>query len=143
MHDSAIFFYQQSLELDNRKKDLNNVVTNLSFKRKFISETQEKFKVLKQQPKEELLPNLSKLIREFDSYGIADKSLEVFQSDFEKVNLTFFKTLGEKFPLLTENEKEVCGLIVLKLSSKDIASIRNITPNAVKKHAKKSGKNSR
>jgi DNA-binding CsgD family transcriptional regulator len=53
------------------------------------------------------------------------------------VNLTFFKTLGEKFPLLTENEKEVCGLIVLKLSSKDIASIRNITPNAVKKARQK------
>jgi DNA-binding CsgD family transcriptional regulator/tetratricopeptide (TPR) repeat protein len=122
-----------SLELNNRKKDLSNVVTNLNYKRKFISTTQEKLKVFKQQPKEELLPNLSKLIREFENYKIADKSLEVFQSDFEKVNLTFFKTLSEKFPLLTENEKEVCGLIVLKLSSKDIASIRNVTPNAVKK----------
>jgi hypothetical protein len=62
------------VELDNRKKDLNNVVTNLSFKRKFISETQEKLKVFKQQPKEELLPNFSKLIREFDGYGIAERA---------------------------------------------------------------------
>ncbi|MFT6244827.1 MAG: hypothetical protein ACJA0U_002771 [Salibacteraceae bacterium] len=122
-----------SVELNNRKKDLSNVVTNLNYKRKFIDGAQDKLKAFKQQPKEELLPNLSKLIREFENYKIADKSLEVFQSDFEKVNLTFFKTLGEKFPLLTENEKEVCGFIVLKLSSKDIASIRNITPNAVKK----------
>ena len=122
-----------SAELNNKKKDLNNVVTNLSYKRKFIDEIQSKLKELQQKPNEQLKENITLLTREFNSYINADKSVEVLQADIEKVNLSFFNKLGGKFPLLTENEKELCGLFTLKLSSKDIAIIRNVTPNAIKK----------
>jgi hypothetical protein len=120
-------------ELQNKKNDLNNVVTNLSYKRKFIDQIQEKLKTLKDQPEQKITESINLLIREFNSYKSVDQNMKVLQTDIDKVNLTFFKSLGEKFPLLTENEKELCGLILLKLSSKDIANIRNITPNAVKK----------
>lgn len=120
-------------EIQNKKKDLNNLATNLSYKRKFIDEIQLKLKELIQKPEESLKDNISKLIREFTSYKNADKSVEVMQADIDKVNLSFFNKLSEKFPLLTENEKELCGLFLLKLSSKDIAIIRNVTPNAIKK----------
>ena len=122
-----------SVELQNKKSDLNNVITNLSFKRKFIDQVQDKLKTLKNQPEEKVNESISLLIREFNSYKSVDQNIKILQTDIEKVNITFFKTLGEKFPLLTENEKELCGLLLLNLSSKDIANIRNITPNAVKK----------
>ena len=120
-------------EIQNRKKDLNNLATNLSYKRKFIGEIQEKLKDFQQKPKEQLRDNITSLIREFTNYRNADKSAETLQSDVERVNLSFFNGLSEKFPLLTENEKELCALFLLKLSSKDIAIIRNVTPNAIKK----------
>ena len=82
---------------------------------------------------EGLSENITQLIREFNSYKSADKNTEVLQADIDKVNLSFFNKLGDKFPLLTENEKELCGLFLLKLSSKDIANIRHVTPNAIKK----------
>ena len=119
-------------ELKYKKKDLNNLVTNLTYKRKFINEVQDKLKELQKQP-EELSENITLLIREFNSYKNADKNTEVLQADIDKVNLSFFNKLGDKFPLLTENEKELCGLFLMKLSSKDIANIRNVTPNAIKK----------
>ena len=122
-----------SAELNSKKKDLNNVVTNLSYKRKFIDEVQNKLKELQQNPDEQLGENVTLLMREFTNYKNADKNVEVLQADIDRVNLSFFNKLGEKFPLLTENEKELCGLFILKLSSKDIAILRNVTPNAIKK----------
>jgi hypothetical protein len=120
-------------EIQSKKKDLNNLATNLSYKRKFIDEIQSKLKELQQKPETQLQENVSLLIREFTNYKNADKSVEVLQADIDKINLSFFNKLGTKFPLLTENEKELCGLFLLKLSSKDIATIRNVTPNAIKK----------
>tara|TARA_B100000809_G_C15140146_1_gene532758 strand:+ start:4045 stop:5682 length:1638 start_codon:yes stop_codon:yes gene_type:complete len=122
-----------SAELNSKKKDLNNVVTNLSYKRKFIDEVQNKLKELQQNRDEQLGENVTLLMREFTNYKNADKNVEVLQADIDRVNLSFFNKLGEKFPLLTENEKELCGLFILKLSSKDIAILRNVTPNAIKK----------
>ncbi|MCB9360553.1 MAG: hypothetical protein H6587_08205 [Flavobacteriales bacterium] len=120
-------------ELKNKKKDLTNVVTNLSYKRKFIDEVQTKLKSLQHQPETNITEQITLLIREFNSYKNADKNMAVLQADIDKVNLYFFEKLGDKFPLLTEKEKELCGLLLLKLSSKDIASIRNVTPDAIKK----------
>ena len=120
-------------EIQSKKKELNNLITNLSYKRKFINEIQEKLKDLKQKPEGSIKESIALLIREFTNYKNADKGVEVLQTDIDQVNLSFFKKLGEKHPLLTENEKELCGLFLLKLSSKDIAIIRNVTPNAIKK----------
>lgn len=122
-----------STELKNKKKDLTNVVTNLSYKRKFIDEVQDKLKILKNQPEENIKEQINLLIREFSSYKSADENIAVLQTDIDKINLAFFENLGKKHPLLTEKEKELCGLLLLKLSSKDIANMKNITPNAVKK----------
>lgn len=49
----------------------------------------------------------------------------------EKVNQDFFNKLDQNFPELTINEKQLCGLIRLNLSTKDIASIKNISPKSV------------
>jgi DNA-binding CsgD family transcriptional regulator len=120
-------------ELKNKKKDLTNVVTNLSYKRKFIDEVQQKLKSLQNQPEAKINEHITLLIREFSNYKNADKSVEVLQADIDKVNLYFFERLGNMFPLLTEKEKELCGFLMLKLTTKDIANIRNVTPDAVKK----------
>ena len=120
-------------ELKTKKQDLTNVVTNLTYVREFIDDTQTKLKKIQRETEGSARENITGLIREFGSYKNVDKSLSVLQSDIEKVNQSFFKKLDEKFPELTQNEKELCGLLLLNLPSKDIAVIRNVTPNAVKK----------
>lgn len=122
-----------SAELKNKKRDVTNMVTNLTYKRKFIDEVQDKLKELHSQPPEEIDKEVTLIIREFNNYKNADKNSAVLQTDIDKVNLAFFNKLGELFPDLTENEKELCGLLLLKFSSKDIGNIRNVTPNAIKK----------
>ena len=122
-----------SIELNNKKKDLTGTINNLSYKRDFIDEVQLKLKEVNQLPKDQIQERLTTIIRDFNNYKNADKTMAALQMDLDKVNLSFFQKLEEKFPTLTKKEKELCGLLILNLSSKDIATIRNITPNAVKK----------
>lgn len=122
-----------SADLINKKKDLTNTITNLTFKRKFIDDIQVKLKSLKNQTIDEIKDGIVQVNNEFNVYKDMDKNLEALQSDINKVNSAFFKELENKYPDLTTNEKEFCGLILLKLTSKDIANIRNVTPNAIKK----------
>ena len=56
------------------------------------------------------------------------KSLDIY---IKELNNSFFRNLERKYPGLTDNEKKLCSLLRLKLSSKEIASILNITPKSV------------
>ena len=62
----------------------------------------------------------------------ADEKLKLFQENIEQVNQEFFEKLLQKFPDLTKTEKELCGLIRLNLSSKEISNVRGVSPNSVK-----------
>jgi len=52
-------------------------------------------------------------------------------SNIEKINHEFFTRLTELFPNLTTNEKKLCGLIRIKTSIQETASIRSISPKSV------------
>jgi DNA-binding CsgD family transcriptional regulator len=121
------------LEIANKKKDLNNVASNLSFIRKFIDEALEKIKNIQKATPENIKSEIISLSHEFKRFKNSDENLAVLQTDFEKTNSQFFSELEKQFPELTQNERELCGMLLLKLSTKDIASFRNVTPNAVKK----------
>jgi len=60
-----------------------------------------------------------------------DDDFEIFKSNFDIIHKGFFKSLEEKFPKLTRNEKIVCAYIKMNLSSKEIAALQNISPRAV------------
>ena len=47
------------------------------------------------------------------------------------VRQSFFLKLNDKFPKLTKNDKRLCSLLRLKLTSKEIATIQNISPSSV------------
>ncbi len=56
---------------------------------------------------------------------------EDFHSHVESVYDTFFNKLEERFPDLSESEKRLSALLRINLSSKEIASIVNISPKSV------------
>lgn len=120
-------------QMKSKEQDLNQIAFHLSEKRKFILEISTRLQTLQQEPSETVKSEISSLIREFNSHRQLDRNAEALQSDIDKVNVSFYNRLQAQFPMLTENEKELCGLLVLKLSTKDIASLRNVTTNAIKK----------
>jgi len=60
-----------------------------------------------------------------------DRDREKFQMHISEQNSNFNHRLSEAFPSMTENEKRLASMLRLNLSSKEIASILNISPKSV------------
>ena len=58
--------------------------------------------------------------------------LDLFQQRVDEVNMNFNISLKKQFDELTENDLVLCGLLRLNLQNKEIASIRNVSDDAVK-----------
>ena len=54
-----------------------------------------------------------------------------FESHFTRVHATFYKTLQERFPTLTPNERKLCAFLRLNMSTKDISAITHQTVNSI------------
>lgn len=76
---------------------------------------------------------LKKLIRSLkQKSGVYDK-VNIQKKGIDEANSVFFERLNKQYPLLTKSERELCGLIRLRLDGKEIAVIRNIHPSSVRK----------
>lgn len=60
-----------------------------------------------------------------------DKDFEIFQSNFNVLHSDFFNILEKRYSNLTRNEKVLCAYLKMNLSSKEIASLLNITIRGV------------
>jgi DNA-binding response OmpR family regulator/DNA-binding CsgD family transcriptional regulator len=60
-------------------------------------------------------------------------NLQEFESHFEKVHPTFFTNLHKRFPELTSSESELCALIKLNMTNKEILAITHKNDNTLKK----------
>ena len=76
--------------------------------------------------------DLDTLIQDIKSQIRIDNRQELFQEKIEEVNHEFIESIKNKYPSLTENELNLICLLKLKLTTKEIASIKNITPDSVK-----------
>jgi DNA-binding CsgD family transcriptional regulator len=62
-----------------------------------------------------------------------DKDWKEFSVYFEDVHPQFLKKLDDLNPKLTPKEKRLCALMKVEMSTKEIASVLNISPDSVKK----------
>ena len=59
-------------------------------------------------------------------------SLSTFQQNVDAVNLDFNQKLEQRFPSLSKKDLILCGLLRLNLQNKEIATLRNVSDNAIK-----------
>ena len=78
--------------------------------------------------REEGIKEISLMIN--NSLNLA-KERELFYSSVSNVNAEFFTRLSQQFSTLTESDQRLIALIKLGLSSKEIASLSNISPKSV------------
>lgn len=121
------------LEMTNKRKDVTQLGIELSNKREFVNEMSGRLTEILKKPTSESHQNISALLHAFNHRASIEENRVALRTDIEKVNNFFFETLGAKYPELTRTEKEICGLLILNFSTKNIAYIRNVTTNAVKK----------
>jgi len=119
-------------EIEAKEKEQKKVALGIIRKNEILSKLKAEIEILKLKPEKALkytdLNTLKLLILENLNVENERKSFDIY---IKELNNTFFQNLEKKYPGLSDNEKKLCSLLRLKLTSKEIASILNITPKSV------------
>ncbi|MBB3698305.1 hypothetical protein KMW28_16905 [Flammeovirga yaeyamensis] len=81
---------------------------------------------------DEVIPDI-KDIKKTIKLNLSDDSWSDFTYQFEKVHPRFFEKLKTKYPLLTQRDHKICAYLRVGMERKEIATVSNMTPEAVKK----------
>lgn len=123
---------QLEKQLVFKNRDLTNFALDISRKKEFTEDVLSRLKDFKSVSPQDI-GNAVKTLTQFVKGQIdIDKNLIFLNENVEQVNSEFFDKLLNEYPVLTKNERLLCGLIRINLSNKEISIIRNITPKAVK-----------
>jgi tetratricopeptide (TPR) repeat protein len=124
-----------------QKKSLDQKNHELTTAAMLIANKNEVFEKLRMQA-EQLKINLSEtktaevrtMISEIDKQTDIENQWEQFKLHFESIHKTFFENLNKNDLRLTQNDLQLCAYIKLNLSTKEISSLMNITPESVNTH---------
>jgi phosphate/sulfate permease/DNA-binding CsgD family transcriptional regulator len=119
-------------EIEAKEKEQKKIALNIIRKNEMLSDLKHGIEDLKNKPEGTIkYSDLNTLKIQIIENLNTDKERKSFDKYIKQINNRFYQNLEKKYPDLTENEKKLCSLLRLKLSSKEIASILNITPKSV------------
>ncbi len=119
-------------ELKFRQSEMVTMAMSIIHKNEFLNELKEEIIKIKANTKDqEIRLGLNKLSLMITQDLSIDRDREKFQMHINEQNSNFIHKLSEAYPSITDNEKRLASLLRLNLSSKEIASILNISPKSV------------
>ncbi len=118
-------------ELEFKRKELTSFTLQLSHKNEILEDLKDKIKALKANVPDTRQYN--RLINAIDINIKDDTNWENFKRRFEEVHKDFNKNIKQAYPRITPNELRHMALLKMNLSSKEIATLLNISQEGVKK----------
>ena len=119
-------------ELKYRQNEMVTMAMNIIKKFEFVAQLKEDINKIKKEINDnETRQALNKVILKINQNLLYDRDRELFQMHLEDHNSNFMHRLNEAHQGLTDNEKRLAALLRMNLSSKEIASILNISPKSV------------
>jgi phosphate/sulfate permease/DNA-binding CsgD family transcriptional regulator/cell division protein FtsL len=119
-------------ELKFRQSEMVTMAISIIHKNEFLDNLKKEVVKIKSGVKDnETRTHLNKLSLMITQDLSIDRDREKFQMHINEQNSSFIHRMDESFPSMTENEKRLASLLRLNLSSKEIASILNISPKSV------------
>ena len=118
-------------EIKSKDNDLTNFALHLVQKNQILQELKKDLKLLSNNTEKETSKKLRDLSLHVQQSLQIQQDLEEFQQKVDQTYSDFYAKLKEKYPSLTKNEERLCVMLRLNLSSKEIASINNISLKAV------------
>ncbi len=119
----------QKLSLD---KELANQTLNIVNKNKFLMKINQELKRVSDETtdgavKTKMVILKNRINKEIDN----QHQNKIFESYFEEVHAEFFKHLKEQFPHLSPKDLKLCAYIRMNMSTKEIATLLNISDRGV------------
>ncbi len=119
-------------QMIHRNKELANQTLHLIQKNKFLTKIKEELRKVSTQTKDETVKiKFSQLLRRIDKEIDNENQWRVFESAFDEVHEDFLKRLKDRFPELTPKEMRLCAYLRMNISSKEIATLMNISIRGV------------
>lgn len=120
-----------NVKLQSKRKEFMDIALNINEQKTFLekisSGIDEIIDINDQEKRSERLKQLSVMIKQRMSFS---KEKKEFYVKIEEIHKDFHMKLKTTFPNLTNLEKKLAGLIRLNLSTKEIASLLNISPKS-------------
>jgi len=123
---------QLQADLASKSRELANSAMNIVYKNELLQKISEEITHLKdssgKQLSEDQLRRIQKVIHE----GMNDeRDWNVFESSFNEAHENFFKKLKSGHPDLVPNDLKLCAYLRMNMSSKEMASLLNISLRGV------------
>ena len=115
-----------------KKLDLTDFAINLNRKRTFSEDLVGYLDNIKKAEGDDVRIKITEMSQYIKKHIDTGNTLELFQQNIDTINKEFFEKLTQLYPDLTQHEKELCGLIRLQLSNKEIARIKNISTQSAR-----------
>ncbi len=117
-------------DLNFKNKELTSFALHLAQKNEVLESLKQRVKELKSKNSNQ---GCQQIIQAINFNLQDDNNWQNFTRYFEQVHSGFSKTIKNKFPTITTNELRLMALLKMNMSSKEIASILNISNEGVKK----------
>ncbi|MCG1037228.1 tetratricopeptide repeat protein [Polaribacter sargassicola] len=122
-----------SQQIKRSETEIKSLVAENSMKLEFLKQLLIQLKSHRNSIKSTEVKNYIKdLIFKIQQQIVTDSKLTFLNKKIDSVNIGFDKMLISNYNDLTKTEREVCALLRLNLSIKEIASIRNSSSDAIK-----------
>lgn len=119
-------------EMKQKDKELANSTMQMIQKSKSLSSIKKELNKLSREISDDLITNhINSMVRKINREMDTEQQWEVFEKHFENVHEEFLKRLKEKYPDLTPREMKLCAYLRLNISSKEIATLMNISTRGV------------
>ncbi|MGZ2370667.1 triple tyrosine motif-containing protein [Ancylomarina sp. YFZ004] len=120
------------IEIESKSKEIANYTMMVTKKNELLNQLKEQLEKLEKytvaSAAKKRLIDINKLIQT----GIKSQDhWSVFNENFDKANETFLLNLKKGFPDLTPNDLRFCAFLRMNMTSKEIASLLNISPRSV------------
>ena len=118
--------------LESKSRELANSAMNIVYKNELLQKIREELKQVKDGNGKKLGDEYLKKIHKVIDEGINDdRDWNLFEKSFNETHENFFKKLKVDYPDLVPNDLKLCAYLRMNMSSKEIASILNISLRGV------------
>jgi hypothetical protein len=119
-------------ELASKKRELANAALSLVYKNEVLQKLSTEISKLKDQKGNSLSEiQYRKLQKIIDEAMNDERDWDIFESTFNDAHENFFKKLKAGHPHLVPNDLKLCAFLHMNMSSKEIASLLNISLRGV------------
>jgi DNA-binding CsgD family transcriptional regulator len=120
-------------EVNFKQRELASLALNITSKNETLEQIKAQLKSAIISPEADGRTALNQIIKLIDNTIKLDNNWKKFEFYFDQVHGNFLERLREKYPDLTNSQLKLCAYLKMNLSSKEIATLMNISVAGIEK----------